>query len=412
MGRLRDLFCMEMKRVKKMLPSALFFALLLFGSIVAMGKLIYTLNSDGEEKSPVKVVLVGDISDPFLQFGFNLVTKIDVALMEMQIEFHTEEEARRMLQREEASLYVRVPDGFVAAVNSGENMKAQIVSGSGQKNLNSFMVREAADAGSEYITSSQSAIFALQYFLTEKGLTEHFWEYTNALNVRYFKYVFDRHSMARTEELGYGEHLSLTAYYFCGLCILALLLLGMVCSPFLIGRERDFHRLLASRGLGAGKQVAAEYLAFLIAVCGCFVLIFAIAGGFVYSGRFEIPEWSKARMETILGFGAAFFPVVCMIAALQYLLYELVPGTVTQLILQFVGAIGMGYVSGCFYPSSFFPEGLQLFGEILPSGTALLYAQQCLTGQSHVAAGAVLMLETALFLGTAVLLRRRKLSRG
>lgn len=395
-----------------MLPSALFFALLLFGSIAAMGKLIHTINSDGEEKMPVKVVVVGDISNPFLQFGFNLVTKMDVSLMEMQIEFRTEEEAYQMLQREEASLYVRVPDGFVAAINRGENMKVQIVSGSGQKNLNSFIVREAADAGSVYITASQSAIFAMQHFLTEKGLTDHFWEYTNALNVRYFDYVLDRHSMARTEELGYGEHLSLNAYYFCGLSILALLLLGMVCSPFLIGRQRDFHRMLASRGLGAVKQVAAEYLAFLIAMCGCFALIFVMAGGLVFAGGFHIPEWSEDGIDTILRFGTSLFPAVCMIAALQYLLYEIVSGTVTKLILQFVGAIEMGYVSGCLYPSNFFPEGLQKVGQILPSGTALLYAQQCLTGQSRMRAGVLLVMETVLFLGAAVLLRRHKLSRG
>lgn len=412
MGRLRNLFYMELKRVKKMLPSALIFALLLFVGIVAIGKLIQTLNSDGEEKSPVKIVLVGDVSNPYLQFGLNIVAKMDVALMEAEIAFHTEEEARRMLQKEELSLYVKIPEGFVDSINSGENIKAKIVSGSGQKNLNSFVIKEAADAGSVYITASQSAIFAMQHYLIQNGFTEHFWEYSDELNIRYFEYVLDRHSLVQTEELGYGENLSLTAYYFCGLCILTLLLLGMVCSPFLIGRERDFHRMLASKGLGAMKQVAAEYLAFLVAMCVCFSLVFLMAVGLAFSGSFHIPEWERESVWKIFCFGAILFPTVCMIAALQYLLYEIVPGTVTKLILQFVGAIGMGYVSGCFYPASFFPEKLRLLGEIIPSGTALSYVQQCIRGQFAWGPGALLISETVLFLGVAAWVRKHNLGRG
>ena len=41
------------------------------------------------------------------------------------------------------------------------------------------------------------------------------------------------------------------------------------------------------------------------------------------------------------------------------------------ILLQFLNAVAQGYLAGCFYPSSFLPEGMRMVGNILPAGVAM-----------------------------------------
>ena len=72
---------------------------------------------------------------------------------------------------------------------------------------------------------------------------------------------------------------------------------------------------------------------------------------------------------------AVFLRTVALTAltlgAMQFFLYELVPSPLGGIMLQFLCAVVQGYICGCFYPYSFFPDAVQRLGAFLPAGRAL-----------------------------------------
>ena len=87
-------------------------------------------------------------------------------------------------------------------------------------------------------------------------------------------------------------------------------------------------------------------------------------------GIWGIPEWEGMGCGALSCICAGSFPVAAMFAALQFFLFEAADGIVNGILLQLICGIGMGYLSGYFYPSAFFPEKMRMLGELLPSGAA------------------------------------------
>ena len=101
-----------------------------------------------------------------------------------------------------------------------------------------------------------------------------------------------------------------------------------------------------------------------------------------------------------------------LIFSISFLLWELVPDTVNGVLLQFITAVGIGYVSGCFYPSRLFPEAVQSFASVLPTGVALSGMRDALTGSlSLVGVLLTLTLATVFFFG-ACAMRSYRLGKG
>ena len=52
--------------------------------------------------------------------------------------------------------------------------------------------------------------------------------------------------------------------------------------------------------------------------------------------------------------------------------------------MQFLFAIVLGYLSGCFYPLSFFPKSVETIASILPTKVALDYLNKSLLSQQKI----------------------------
>ena len=68
----------------------------------------------------------------------------------------------------------------------------------------------------------------------------------------------------------------------------------------------------------------------------------------------------------------------------------------------------MGYVSGYFYPKTFFPEIVQKIGEIIPSGVAFSYIGASVTGKETGVYYLLMLVYTVAFLGIAMAARQQK----
>lgn len=412
MNRTYSYFCVQLKRVLKVLPMQLLVNLVV---CICVGGLAFFFVRDGVLASgelKYRIGVVGDMSDSYLGFGIRTLQAVDDARFMVELVSVSEDEARKAFQKGELYAFLRIPDGLIESIESGANDRpVTYVAVEGQKGIGSIVMNEIVDVVSDLVTRSQSGIYGMQKIFVDSGRTEGFWEATEQLNLRYFDIVLNRRKFYDMEILGISNGLSTEGYYFCSILVFFLLLSGINNSLLFSRRSDELPRFLAARGIGAMGQITGEYLAYVGMVTAGVLEIFLMLAVVFGNKIFYIAEWEGMGAEPLFCFFLKFFPVVLLISAMQFLLYELVSNIVSSMMLQFLCGVGMGYLSGYFYPANFFPDTLRKIGEVLPTGVALCCTDNSVTGNTSWAATVGGLLYLLCFWGLSILVRKSRIRR-
>ena len=76
------------------------------------------------------------------------------------------------------------------------------------------------------------------------------------------------------------------------------------------------------------------------------------------------------------------FPVIVLITAMQFFLYEISSNIISGVLMQLFVAVLLGYASGFFYPIYSLPKIVQNLSEVLPTGIAFDYFSEVLRGRT------------------------------
>lgn len=413
MSGFRTYLYIQFRRMLKLLPVLMTVTLLSCGC-VGFFSVLY-LNSDAmtENSRKYQIAVVGDTNDSYLGFGISALSTLDDSRFMVEFPSMTESEARQALMWGDITAYAKVPEGLVDSIVRGANdTPVTFVGATGQKGVTGILVEELTEVASTLIVRSQSAIFGMQSVLWDNGLEDMWWEATERLNLRFIDMVLNRTKLCDLEVLGLSNGLSTGEYYFCSMLIFFLLLAGINCSPLFARRNRELLRLMASKSVGAFRQILGEYLAYLVLNLCCLLGIFLVLVPVFGSGAIKFSGWEGMGANILVGFYFMLFPVAAVFTAMQFLMYELVTGVVSGILLQFICGISMAYLSGCFYPASMFPDALKRIGALLPTGVALSYTGGGLMGDVSLTAGLGLLLYLAVFLGLSTFVRSFRIQRG
>lgn len=408
MTRFRIYLLAQMKRVKKALPAVLIMTLLLTGCIALISKVMLIADSSSEKKQKVQIGLVGDISGSYLGFGISALQHLDSSRFAIEFIEMEEEEARDRLNHGTLSAFVIVPEGFVEAAVRGENMPLTYVSTSGSLRLGSMIMNELVNTISSLLTESQNAIYGMQNYLVNNGMSDIYWQATDELYLRFLDFILGRTSVYELEIMCLSGNLSMIGYYLCGFTVLFLLLWGIAGSPLYIKKDHALPALLSSKGQNTLSQMAGEFVAYFVLMATSFLLVIVLVAIAMGLTGFTLPEWEREGIGILFGFYVKMLPVAAVICAMQLLLFELTSDMVSGILLQFLCALSLGYLSGCFYPISFFPESIQIVQPLLPTGVAVNYGGNLLMEESTAIEMVLLLGYLVLFLVLATAVRKRK----
>ncbi len=410
MTRFRIYLLAQMKRVKKALPAVLIMTLLLTGCIALISKVMLIADSSSEKKQKVQIGLVGDISGSYLGFGISALQHLDSSRFAIEFIEMEEEEARDRLNHGTLSAFVIVPEGFVEAAVRGENMPLTYVSTSGSLRLGSMIMNELVNTISSLLTESQNAIYGMQNYLVNNGMSDIYWQATDELYLRFLDFILGRTSVYELEIMCLSGNLSMIGYYLCGFTVLFLLLWGIAGSPLYIKKDHALPALLSSKGQNTLSQMAGEFVAYFVLMATSFLLVIVLVAVAMGLTGFTLPEWEREGIGILFGFYVKMLPVAAVICAMQLLLFELTSDMVSGILLQFLCALSLGYLSGCFYPISFFPESIQMVQPLLPTGVAVNYGGNLLMEESTAIEMVLLLGYLLLFLVLATAMRKRKIA--
>ncbi|MBR2354632.1 MAG: ABC transporter permease [Clostridia bacterium] len=372
---------LQLKRGTRQIPRVALFTLILLLTAGVLCTVLLQENEGKEENSMLTIGVTGDTDNVYIRLGLLAVREFDPSSTYVNFQAMSMEEAHEKMSEGKIAAYLEVPYGFMDAIFRGEEVQLIYVSHRSPVGLGALLSNEVVRTASDLVSETMAGIFATQVTAREEGLvsSEEWDDLVENINIRYVDFVMERDTLHQIEYVGVVNGLSFGGYYVCGILFLLILLMGITMAPMMVRSDCSMVRLANTRGIGIGKQVVSEFFGFSLPSV-LVILVIALSGVAVCS----FVEMPVSELDGIgIDFAFRMIPAVLMLAAWQMLLYEFCSGVVAGVLLQFVLALGLSYISGCFYPPYFFPEILQTVASWLPGGIAIRYIGGVLNGSGE-----------------------------
>ncbi len=396
---------LQIKRGLKHLPSILAITLLLAVCISLACALIITQNNENESQKKIKIGITGDLSQTYLGIGITAIETMDTSRFSIEFITMDEEQAQKDVRAGNLSGYIRIPDGFVESIVKMDNIPIVYVTSDSPTGFGSILMNEVAKTISDTVAETQKGIYGMQKISKEYKKTENYKENTDKINIEYIETVLNRTSVFETEYLGMSDGVSMGAYFVCGGVMMFLLLWGITCNSYLYKKDRSMEKLLVSKGSSVFSQVICEYLSFIFITVMVFMLFAFTTGLALQNIKIGITEIDSVYPSDFISYIIKILPVILMITSVHFLLYECISGYVGVILIQFIFAIGTGYICGCLYPSYYFPESIQKVSSFLPTGLGVTYMRQSISGTLSLKSIIGVILFTVVFLALSVVFR-------
>ena len=382
---------------------AVSFATALAIAILAFA-LIKSVTESDTSGALIKIGVTGDLEQRYIDIAVDTMNNLDDSRFSVEFLTFDEEGAADALSSGSIVGYIIVPPGFTDGAARAEFIPVTFVTEGNEGALVEAIVGEFLGVAERVADETQRSTFGADRYMAEHGVP---WEQrdplTDGFALEYASIALKRNTTLDIKLVG-ERKLSTGEYYFSAFVLLFALLFGVGCASHVVRRDESLPRLLSSNRVGALRQTVSETGAFFI-FSYVHVAVVALLGGFVITASGVSSVFGDATFGKFAAFALGLAPAILMIASAQLFLYECARSVVPGVLLQFVAAITTAYVSGFFYPSSFFPITVRKIADNLPGGVAFTYAKGLLTSGS---ASCVpwLLGYTALFLLAAAAVRR------
>ena len=405
---MKKYFYSQVKRVVRFLPIILVISMVLCVLVSIIFSAMLSIDENKKDKQKFAIGVVGDTKESFLGIGISALENFDSSRFAIEFVELDEEKAKSSLQKGEISAYAVVPDDFVNSLVHGEIKKIKYYTTDDGVGISAVFEKEVTQVISNILVQSQKGVYGLADAMEDNGASYCTGEKMNELCAEYFELIINRTSMGKNEYIGIADEVSMQGYFLCSIITLFVFLFGISCVSMYAKRDISLNRILYAKGQSGQRQIICEYFTYFLLV---YLVVFvtsvcvAVLGGI----KSLIPELEYMGMSEILLFTIRIIPVVAMISAFHFLLFEITRDIVTGVLLQFVASVSLTYISGCFYPIYFFPEIVQRISTFLPAGLARSYLSESIVQKPITINFVFILIYFVLFLGVTILVRNRRI---
>lgn len=386
------------------MPIILAVAVLLCVSVSIIFTTMIKLDSSSSDKQKFKIGIVGDTSESFFGIGIKALETFDSSRFAMEFVETDEDNAKASLQNGELSAYVVIPDDFIDSIIYGEIKKMKYYTTADSVGVSALFEEEVTQVISDILIQSQKGIYGLADAMTDSGNGEDAGERMNELCVEYIGLIINRTVIGNNEIIGVADGQSIQCYFLCSIATLFMFLFGISCTSMYVKRDMSLNRIMSANGENALKQIFCEYSAYFLLMYS--VVVTALVSLSAFDGvKSLIPEFEYMGVAEIFILAVRLIPMIAMISAYNFLLFEMSRDIVSGVLLQFVASVSLTYIAGCFYPIHFFPDSVQKISAFLPSGTARSYLSECVVQTPININFIVIVIYFILFAGLTVYIR-------
>ena len=384
---------LELKRALKRLPHMAAGAIVLMamlGTIAfAASKLLY-----GEttlERVTIGVVLPEE--DRIARQLVRMLGTYDSVRSVCEFSFMDSSEAEKQLRDGEIFGIMNVPEGLVQGIINGTNIPVTITLPQGNA-LENRVFKELTSAGARTLGSAQAGIYAGDQLLLNYDLAGGISQLEADLNRIYMAYSLPRADLFEHVKVSATGDVDTLEFYGISAFVLYLLLAAIPVSGYLAPESRVMSQKLSLAGIGPWMATAAR-----LAGLGALLLAAALPAA-LGALKFGVLEFSWLLLPALAA--------VCLAAAALVLFcYEAAASLMGGVMLLFLGAVLLLFLSGGFLPLVFLPAQMRSLAPFLPTTTLMNGAKMIVTGAYGLAGWLQLAVMTAAFYSLTVGVRRR-----
>ena len=400
-------FELQLKRTLKFFPFVLGVTLVLIVSVAVILSSFLKNFNESEDNKPFQIALTGDTQDQYIRWGAAALKNLDETRFSIDIVILEEEEAKKKLSKAEISAYIVIPPKFIENALHGDIKPLKYVTTAGSTGIISMFKNEITVLITDMLIDSEKGVYGINDALDNNGQAEISGKMMDKLNLEYVNLILHRSDLFDVEISGVSNGLTLVEYYLCAITLLLLLLMGIPYAALYIKTDFSINRLLISKGKSNLSQMFGEYIAHLISVFVLCAAIFTVCG-VITSNIGESLGSSLITPNTIFTLIYKALPVIIMVAAFNYIIFEFSSQVISGILLHFFSVLCLCYASGCFFPIYTFPSSIQRLSVFLPTGMAREYLENCITGNDSFVLLLGLLAYSILFFAGAVILRYQK----
>ncbi len=402
---------LQFKRAARAYVIVLAFTLVLLAILGTVGATMLQKRQNDESFKKVKVGVVGDKEDKILSMGISMLQTMDSSGFSVELStFDDEDKAISAMKTRGIDAYITVPKNFARLLWRGEDVSLTYVMAKSGASMSTLLTRDILNVVSNYIVESQRAIIAICDYAEYSGYTEdEVYSLDYEVSIKYIDLIVARDNLTDVKEVGLGGTLSFVGYYICGFTVFFILCLGLTCCTLRVKGSNTLDCLLYSKGCGATGQIVAEYIPYFLISFITLAVMLVAAGLASKHIEFGVAELEYLILTDYISMAFKLIPIVLVITAFQFLLYELVSGLINAVLLQFTAVIVLGYISGCFYPIYFLPNAVQRVASVLPIGISIDYFGAVLTDKITLTKFLICLLYAMILLVIGVIVRRIKI---
>lgn len=353
-----------------------------------------------QDERKIGVGIVGNIDNKYMKLGVEMLNNMDSSRVSIKFESMDDSEAKKALREGQIIGYFKIDRDFIDGLENGENRPIVYVSSNG--GLMSELSKELASIFSVLIIDSERVIYAADEYLVDHPLYDRVSANTE-FNMWLIKNVLARGKIYDVENISVMGNISAIDGYVCGIITLFIMLSGVGLSGLLSGDKVSMLRVLKSKGLSYMSSIICELIISTIYVM---ISMLILIGGFIIVKSFLL-EKSLLSIDSF-EFVSGILIVSIMFASMHIFIYELIDQRVVAVLIEILLGISLGYIGGCIYPLSVFPDLIQKVAIFLPSGAGMKLLISGMDYNINIMAITVLIIYTIMFIGGGYVLRNKK----
>lgn len=394
----RAYLIVQIKRLMRVLPVVVLFNFIMMIGICAIFALRVGIQEQDERK--IGVGIVGNIDNKYMKLGVEMLNNMDSSRVSIKFESMDDSEAKKALREGQIIGYFKIDRDFIDGLENGENRPIVYVSSNG--GLMSELSKELASIFSVLIIDSERVIYAADEYLVDHPVYDRVSANTE-FNMWLIKNVLARGKIYDVENISVMGNISAIDGYVCGIITLFIMLSGVGLSGLLSGDKVSMLRVLKSKGLSYMSSIICELIISTIYVM---ISMLILIGGFIIVKSFLL-EKSLLSIDSF-EFVSGILIVSIMFASMHIFIYELIDQRVVAVLIEILLGISLGYIGGCIYPLSVFPDLIQKVAIFLPSGAGMKLLISGMDYNINIMAITVLIIYTIMFIGGGYVLRNKK----
>ena len=358
------------------------------------------IGTTSKSQSRIGVGIVGSIENKYMKLGVEMLNNMDASRFSVKFINMDETAAKKSLKAGEIIGYFKIDKDFIEALEKGENRPVEYISlGAG---MISALSKEVASVFSTLLVNSERAIYATDNYLIDHPQVYNRERANTEFNIELLKNVMSRGKIYDVKSIDTVSGLSDADNYICGMSVLFMMLTGLGLGGLLSEKNESLLRVLKSRGLSYGDSLIADMFVISLYII-LTVLIFT--GGMALTDEILPGNHNSVNLFEYCK-DIVFLSV--MFASMHLFIYEIIYKRVVAVLAELLLSISLGYIGGCIYPISFFPDIIRKLSIFLPSGAGIQVLSDGMGYSVDIFCFIIILVYSILFIGGVYVLRNKR----